>query len=76
MSLGPSCGHLWTSIQPCPATAWLPSPSDASGRAGSKVWAPHCYSWHEIILLASSEAHKNAHILCFIRAAQSHVAPS
>lgn len=60
-------------------TAWLASSSSnaSHGRAGSeRGWAPHCYSWHEVILPASSEAHKNIHSLSFTGAAQSPVAPS
>lgn len=82
--LGDSCGQR---SQPCPPpqprppwlpSAWLSSPNHASqSRAGSKLArAPHCYSWHELILPASSEAHKNTRSLSFIRAAQSPVASS
>ena len=57
-------------------TAWLASSRDASqSRAGSRLaWAPHCYSWQEVILPAPSEACKNTHSLSFMGAAQSLVA--
>lgn len=66
-----------------PQAPSLPTAQPASSsnafhsRAGSeRAWAPHCYSWHEVILPASSEAHKNTHSLSFTGAAQSTVAPS
>lgn len=79
--LGGSCGRISEPQPPTPRppslpTAWLASSRDASqSRAGGELaWAPHCYSWHEVILPAPSEAHKNTHSLSFIAAAQSLVA--
>lgn len=86
----PSPGHpeglLWDScgVPGCPPTAgpffptaWLAPPA-MPPRAGLAVlgWAPHCYSWHEVILPASSEAHKNTRSLSLVGAAQSPVASS
>lgn len=59
---------------PAPAfpTAW-PASSAMPPRAGLAALrgAPHCYSWHGVILPASSEAHKNTRSLSLSPVASS-----